>query len=84
MASLIREDTPLQHTLSRLSQDEIERRVAGLGKWFHNLDLRGVKTASDHFLGDYPTVKWQRFAHALPGSLQGKTVFDIGGSSGFY
>lgn len=75
---------PAQQSGRGLSRDEIERRVRGLGKWFHNLDLRGVKTAPDHFLGDYPTVKWQRFAHALPASLEGKTVLDIGCSSGFY
>jgi tRNA (mo5U34)-methyltransferase len=77
-------EMPAQQSGRGLSRDEIERRVRGLGKWFHNLDLRGVKTAPDHFLGDYPTVKWQRFAHALPASLEGKTVLDIGCSSGFY
>jgi tRNA (mo5U34)-methyltransferase len=29
----------------------IERQVAALGPWFHNLDLAGVKTAPHHFLG---------------------------------
>ena len=41
---------------------EIERRVKELGKWFHNLDLRGVQTAPDHFLGDYPRFKFKSFA----------------------
>ena len=49
-----------------LAKDEIQQRVAELGEWFHNLDLRGVKTAPNHFLGDYPEVKWRRFAHAVP------------------
>jgi tRNA (mo5U34)-methyltransferase len=73
-----------QGTAPRLSRAGIERRVAELGKWFHNLDLRGVKTAPDHFLGDYPNIKWQRFSHVVPASLEGKTVLDIGCSSGFY
>jgi tRNA (mo5U34)-methyltransferase len=67
-----------------LSPDAIATRVRELGDWFHNLDLAGVKTAPHHFLGDYPTCKWQRFAHALPPSLQGKTVLDVGCNAGFY
>jgi hypothetical protein len=41
-------------------------------------------TAPDHFLGDYPAVKWRRFAHSIPADLTGKTVLDIGGNAGFY
>jgi tRNA (mo5U34)-methyltransferase len=67
-----------------LSREEIARRVRELGTWFHNLDLGGVPTAPDHFLGDYPAVKWQRFAHALPRDLRGRTVLDIGCNAGFY
>jgi tRNA (mo5U34)-methyltransferase len=43
-----------------------------------------VATAPSHFLGDYPQVKWQRFSGVVPGSLQGKTVLDIGCNAGFY
>jgi len=67
-----------------LSQDQIRRRVAELGQWFHNLDLGGVKTAPDHFLGDYPEVKWQRFASSIPDDLNGKSVLDVGCNAGFY
>jgi tRNA (mo5U34)-methyltransferase len=67
-----------------LSQEQIERRVRELGQWFHNLDLGGVHTAPDHFLGDYPGVKWRRFAHALPRDLRGWTVLDVGCNAGFY
>lgn len=67
-----------------LSPDEIRRRVVELGDWFHNLDLHGVRTAPDHFLGDYPNVKFARFAHAIPADLRGKTVLDIGCNGGFY
>ena len=31
--------------------------------WFHNLNIRGVDTAPDHFLGDYPRQKWEGFRH---------------------
>src|SRR5256714_12173822 len=67
-----------------LTPDQIRERVTDLGRWFHNMDLRGIKTAPDHMLGDYPSCKWQRFAHALPRDLRGKTVLDIGCNAGFY
>lgn len=63
---------------------DIRRRIAELGPWFHNLRIRGVETAPDHFLGDYPAFKWARFAHALPQDLEGRSVLDIGCNAGFY
>ena len=68
----------------KYSPQEIRRRVAELGEWFHNIDLDGVQTAPHHFLGDYPTLKWRQFAHALPQDLRGKSVLDIGCNAGFY
>jgi tRNA (mo5U34)-methyltransferase len=67
-----------------LDPDEIRRRAAALGPWFHNIELGGVRTAPDHFLGDYPAIKWRNFAHAIPDDLRGKTVLDIGCNGGFY
>jgi tRNA (mo5U34)-methyltransferase len=67
-----------------MSPSDIEERVRALGKWFHNLNLRGVQTAPDHFLGDYPSFKWRHFAHAVPDDLSGKSVLDIGCNAGFY
>src|SRR5256714_137939 len=67
-----------------LAPDQIQQRVAELGEWFHNLDLCGVQTAPNHFLGDYPAFKWRNFAHAIPADLHGKTVLDIGCNGGFY
>ncbi|MBV8653002.1 MAG: TIGR04290 family methyltransferase [Alphaproteobacteria bacterium] len=68
----------------QLSTAQIEHRIRALGKWFHNIDLAGIQTAPEHFLGDYPAVKWRRFAHALPADLSGRTVLDIGCNAGFY
>jgi tRNA (mo5U34)-methyltransferase len=63
---------------------DLEARVRALGPWFHNLDLHGVRTAPEHFLGDYPSIKWQRFQGVLPDDLTGRTVLDIGCNGGFY
>jgi tRNA (mo5U34)-methyltransferase len=68
----------------QLSPQQIEQRVRSLGDWFHNIDLHGVQTAPAHFLGDYPNVKWRRFAHAVPADLTGKSVLDVGCNGGFY
>lgn len=70
--------------MSSLTTEEIRRRAAALGDWFHNIDLNGVQTAPDHFLHDYPNVKWQSFRHAVPEDLAGRTVLDIGCNAGFY
>jgi tRNA (mo5U34)-methyltransferase len=66
------------------SAGDIRRNVEALGPWFHNIDLNGVRTAPSHFLGDYPAVKWRRFANAIPEDLSGKSVLDIGCNAGFY
>ena len=71
-------------TAHQLSTEEIRARVAELGPWFHNLDLHGVKTAPTHFLGDYPSVKWRRFAGTIAADLHGRSVLDIGCNGGFY
>jgi tRNA (mo5U34)-methyltransferase len=67
-----------------MNEQEIRRRVEELGPWFHNMELGGVETAPDHFLGDYPRFKWERFARAIPADLTGRSVLDIGCNAGFY
>ncbi len=67
-----------------LESSEIRRRTRELGDWFQNINLHGVWTAPEHFLGDYPGVKWAHFANAIPLDLSGKTVLDIGCNAGFY
>lgn len=67
-----------------MTPGEIATRIRELGAWFHNMDLAGVQTAPNHFLGDYPRIKWQRFAHVVPNDLRGKTVLDVGCNAGFY
>lgn len=67
-----------------MTQSEIARQVSVLGEWFQNINLNGVPTAPNHFLGDYPEMKWRRFRKAIPADLSGKTVLDIGCNAGFY
>jgi tRNA (mo5U34)-methyltransferase len=67
-----------------IDQAELVHRVAELGEWFHNLDLNGVPTAPQHFLGDYPRVKWTQIASTIPADLSGATVLDVGCNAGFY
>jgi tRNA (mo5U34)-methyltransferase len=66
------------------SPEEIRREIARLGPWFHNLDLAGIATAPDHFLGDYPAVKWRTFCDEIASDLSGKSVLDVGCNAGFY
>lgn len=69
----------------RARQTRLQRQVSELAPWFQNIDLGdGIQTAPDHFLGDYPAFKYRRFMDALPASLAGKTVLDIGCNAGFY
>ncbi|MBZ0157310.1 MAG: TIGR04290 family methyltransferase [Alphaproteobacteria bacterium] len=69
---------------SALTPERIRQRILELGEWFHNIDLQGISTAPDHFLGNYPEIKWRRFAHSIPSDLRGKTVLDVGCNAGYY
>lgn len=62
----------------------LARQIGELGEWFHNLDLHGIRTAPDHFLGDFPNVKWKHISKSLPEDLAGASVLDIGCNAGFY
>ena len=67
-----------------MNTSQISQKAEGLGPWFQNLDLKGVRTAPAHFLGDYPADKFSRFSHLVPADLTGKSVLDIGCNAGFY
>lgn len=64
--------------------NDLGAQIDALKPWFHNLRLKGIETAPEHFLGDYPQSKYARFRAALPADLSGKSVLDIGCNAGFY
>lgn len=66
------------------SASEMKARIESFGDWFHNLTLEGVETAPNHFLGDFPNVKWQHLKDYVPADLRGFSVLDIGCNAGFY
>jgi tRNA (mo5U34)-methyltransferase len=74
---------PGKANLRAVPRNDLEARIEELGPWFHNIDLDGVWTAPDHFLGDYPGAKFRRFEAGLP-DVSGRSVLDIGCNAGFY
>src|SRR3954470_2259844 len=72
------------NTRESLNKTALETQIRELGDWFHNLDLHGVMTAPNHFLGDFPNIKWKHIAGTLPNDLTGASVLDIGCNGGFY
>ena len=67
-----------------MTTDQIRQRVVELGPWFHDLDLRGVRTAPDHPLGNFLIDLWSQVEPAFPADMTGLTVLDIGCNGGFY
>jgi len=73
-----------EQELDKLDQEIIARRIEELGEWSHNLDIHGIRTAPNHFLGNFPWIKWKHIATAIPPDLSGASVLDIGCNAGFY
>lgn len=84
LADLTHSSNLLSFPNHRLDPSILERQIAELGEWFHNLDLYGVHTAPNHFLGDYPNVKWKYISSQIPANLNGASVLDVGCNGGFY
>jgi tRNA (mo5U34)-methyltransferase len=84
MASIQTEIIPDLAPEKSAREHELAARISQMGEWFHNIDLNGVPTAPEHFLGDFPRVKWKQIAPALPQDLAGASVLDVGCNAGFY
>jgi tRNA (mo5U34)-methyltransferase len=68
-----------------MPEQHIVEQVQALQPWFHNLHLPdGTQTAPDHFLGDFPSYKWQEISPWLPKDLHGVRALDIGCNAGYY
>lgn len=64
--------------------EQTKKEIGKLGPWFHNLHLpEGIETAPDHFLGDFPSFKWQELKDHVPADLEGWKVLDIGCNAGY-
>jgi tRNA (mo5U34)-methyltransferase len=74
--------TPASADLS--AAPSLREQIDALGDWFHNIDLNGEWTAPQHFLGNYPHVKWKRISQAIPADLAGASVLDVGCNAGYY
>lgn len=54
----------------RAVQKGLKDMIRALGPWFHNLRIHGFETAPNHFLGDYPQVKFAGFCDAIPEDMR--------------
>src|SRR3954467_11241494 len=71
--------------LSKAAPPSLAGDIEALGPWFQNLHLPdGTQTAPGHFLGDFPTFKWEQIRDHLPSDLKGWTALDIGCNAGFH
>lgn len=60
---LYRQPGEADRAIESVAATDLEAAIPSLGPWFHNLHLQdGTQTAPDHFLGDFPTFKWQPLA----------------------
>jgi tRNA (mo5U34)-methyltransferase len=66
------------------SRSDLERRIAELGPWFHDLEIGGVRTAPAHPLGNFLEEIWLQVRPAFPARMHGMTVLDVGCNAGFY
>jgi tRNA (mo5U34)-methyltransferase len=73
------------HSLPDEQRELVQRRIAELGPWFHNFQLtEDLWTNPDGGPGpQYPDSRWQVIEPLLP-KVAGKSVLDIGCSSGFF
>lgn len=85
MPTAARKKTSTKPKPKRTPLTPLQREIAALGPWFHNLHLPdGTQTCPDHWLGDFPSFKWDQLAPHLPQDLGGWTCLDIGCNAGFY
>ena len=74
--------------MTRMTRDEIQKRVERLGPWFHCIDLGGgLTTKTRSAVGEpveHPRPTWEKVKACLPEEMSGKSVLDVGCNAGFY
>jgi tRNA (mo5U34)-methyltransferase len=75
----------LRRTQRPLNREETEQAVHELGWWHHHFELpNGVRTGDDSTAGYDPAERWEPIAPHLPDDLEGASVLDVGGNSGYF
>jgi tRNA (mo5U34)-methyltransferase len=66
-------------------REAVQREVDALGWWYHHFELpNGVWTGDGEPPAYDPNVRWQLIEPYLPPDLEGKSVLDVGGNSGYF
>jgi len=67
------------------TREDVQRRVDELGWWYHHFELpSGVWTGTGEPPAYDPIERWQLIEPHLPADLEGKSVLDVGGNSGYF
>lgn len=66
-----------------MTADEIQVRLTRMKPWHHNVEL-APGLWSNPRMGDHPVKRWQLIEPYVPQDLSGKTVLDVGCSSGYF
>jgi len=70
---------------SSQTREDVQRRVDDLGWWYHHFELPSGVWTGDGVPPAYdPVERWNLIEPHLPDHLEGKSVLDVGGNSGYF
>jgi tRNA (mo5U34)-methyltransferase len=74
-----------RHGEAGQTTEDVQRRVDELGWWYHHFELpSGVWTGTGEPPAYDPVQRWELIEPHLPDDLEGKSVLDVGGNSGYF